>query len=212
MDGNNRWSKINNKSLHETYKLGANKLFKISNYLFNKRKIKVISAFAFSINNQKRSKKNLLIINKVINDILNDDFSNKKYEFKINFIGDLSFFSSDIQKKINQLKFKNINSKKILNVFLNYGGQEEIIEIINHFKSYKNKTTKKDIHNFFKNKYPDPDLLIRTGGFQRLSNFILYQVAFTEFFFIKKLWPDLKFIDIEKILYKYSITKRKFGK
>ena len=143
MDGNNRWSKINNKSLHETYKLGANKLFKTSNYLFNKRKIKVISAFAFSINNQKRSKKNLLIINKVINDILNDDFLNKKFEFKINFIGDLSFFSSDIQKKINQLKYKNINSKKILNVFLNYGGQEEIIEIINHFKSYKKKNYKK---------------------------------------------------------------------
>ena len=211
MDGNNRWSKKNNKTLFETYKHGANNLFNLSNYLFTKRKVNTVSAFAFSINNQKRSKKIISIINKLLSQFVKDLLASKQIYFKIKFFGDLSFFSKILQNQIYLLEKKNINSSNTLNIFLNYGGQEEIIEMINHFKGSKKTVNKIQINNYFNKKYSQPDLLIRTGGFQRISNFILFQIPFTELFFVKKLWPDFNINNLRKIITKYQSIKRKFG-
>ena len=211
MDGNNRWSNKNDISLFETYKLGANKLFKLSNHLFNKKNISTVSAFTFSVNNQKRSKKIISIINKLLNYYLDDILNNQSFDFRIKFFGDISYFSKEIQKQITSIEKININSSYTLNIFLNYGGQEEITNMVNYFRGSNKIVTKKEVDNFFNRKYKPPELLIRTGGFKRISNFILYQLSFTELVFINKLWPDFVISDLNKIISKYKNIERKFG-
>ena len=211
MDGNNRWSNKNDISLFETYKLGANKLFKFSNYLFNKKNISTVSAFTFSVNNQKRSKKIISIINKLLNYYLDDILNNQSFNFRIKFFGDISYFSKEIQKQITSLEKLNMNSSYTLNIFLNYGGQEEIVDMVNYFRRTNKIVTKVQVDKFFNKKYNPPELLIRTGGFKRISNFILYQLSFTELVFINKLWPDFAISDLNKIISKYVSIERKFG-
>jgi len=212
MDGNNRWSKKNNKSLFESYNKGATKLLEITEYLLLKRGIENISAFALSTNNLKRSKRKLAIINKVIINSIEKILENNSLNFNIKFIGDLKVFDRDIYNKLKLIENMNKNSKKTLNIFINYGGQEEIVNLINYFKKSKFSVSTKTIQNkFYKNLYNSPDLLIRTGGFQRLSNFLLYQISFSELFFLKKLWPDIKINDLNKIIDKYNRIERKIG-
>ena len=211
MDGNNRWSNKNDISLLETYKLGANKLFKISNHLFNKKKVNTVSAFTFSVNNQKRSKKIISIINKLLNNYLDNILKNQSFNFKIKFFGEISYFSKEIKKQIILIEKININSSYTLNIFLNFGGQEEIVDMVNYFRRTNKIVTKVEVDNFFNKKYNSPELLIRTGGFKRISNFFLYQLSFTEFVFINKLWPDFAISDLNKIISKYETIERKFG-
>ena len=212
MDGNNRWSKKNNLSYFDSYKKGAETLIRRSNFLFYNRNIEYISAFALSTNNLKRNKKILNAINSVLLYSLDKYSSSSIIKFKIKFLGNLNFLPNNILNKINLIQNQNINSKKTLNIFLNFGGQEEIVELINFFKKENIKVSIDNIHKyFFKDKYNSPEILIRTGGFKRLSNFILYQISFTELFFLKKLWPDINNTDLDKIINKYYLTDRKFG-
>ena len=211
MDGNNRWSDKNNYTLFEAYKIGANKLFKLSNYLFNKKNINNVSVFAFSVNNQKRSKKVISIINKLLNFYLNDILKNDNFNFRIKFFGDISYFSKKHQDQIYLLEKRNNKSNNTLNIFLNYGGQEEIVDMLNFFRGSKKSITKKHLDNYFNNRYNPPELLVRTGGFKRISNFILYQLSFTELVFVNKLWPDFAISDLNKIISKYKSIERKFG-
>ena len=106
MDGNNRWSEKNNYTLFETYKHGANNLFNLTNYLFTKKKVNTVSAFAFSVDNQKRSKKIISIINKLLNQFVNELLTNKQNNFKIKFFGDISLFSKFLQNQIILLEKK----------------------------------------------------------------------------------------------------------
>ena len=136
-----------------------------------------------------------------------DDINNK---FQIIFKGELNFLSKNILNKIRNLEKKNFNSKKKLFIYFNYSGQQDIIN------AFKDKSKKTINVNDFKNllitkNIPDPDILIRSGGFQRISDFFLYQISFTEFFFIKKLWPEIQKSDIKKIINKYRNIERKFG-
>lgn len=211
MDGNNRWSKINGKNKHQSYSKGANNLLELSNNIFNKTKVSYITAFALSKNNLNRSKSIIRSIIKIL-DINLDQALNKEINFSISIRGDLRFLNFEIKKKINLLNKKNINNKKKLIILLNYSGRQDIIDtslkIINSKKKF-------DIENFASNSIlsglPDPDLLIRTGGFQRISDFLLFNISFTEFFFTKKLWPDLKYNDVLRIINKYNNIERKFG-
>ena len=211
MDGNNRWSKINGKNKLQSYSKGANNLFELSNNIFNKTKVSNITAFALSKNNLNRSKSIIRSIIKIL-DINLDQALNKEINFSISIRGDLRFLNFEIKKKINLLNKKNINNKKKLIILLNYSGRQDIIDtslkIINSKKKF-------DIENFASNSIlsglPDPDLLIRTGGFQRISDFLLFNISFTEFFFTKKLWPDLKYNDVLRIINKYNNIERKFG-
>lgn len=206
MDGNNRWSKKNNLSKYNSYKTGAEKLIKISNFLFSNYNFKYISAFALSSNNLNRSKSTLNSIKKVLDKSLNEINKSKK-NFDINFIGDIKFLDDLTRKKISSLNKKKENKKKLL-IYLNYGGREDINQA-----SIFLKNKKKTLKNFLLTKdYPDPEILIRTGGFCRLSNFLLYQLAFTELFFLKKLWPDLNNSDLDKIIKTYHNIERKFGR
>lgn len=207
MDGNNRWSLKKKISKYQSYKTGANNILKIAEYIFSSTNIKYISCFALSVNNLKREKKILNILFRVLKDFLNDK-TIKKTNFDIEFIGDISILPLDIKKNVKI--YNKDNHKKKLIVYFNYGGVEDIKKTALAYKLNKNKKFNYD--NFVSTKnLPDPEILIRTGGFNRLSNFNLYQLAFTEMFFLKKLWPDFSIRDLKNIINKFNMIERKFG-
>ncbi len=211
MDGNNRWSKIHNKSSFESYKFGAKKLLNLSQYIFNNyKKISYVSAFALSTHNMKRPKSTLNTIFDVFEYFL-DKFPDNKYDFKITFIGNLDDFNKKLRDKISSIEKINSNSKRKLIIFINYSGSSDIK---NAHKRYLMSDSKRifNIQNFILTKgIPNPDILIRSGGFQRLSDYMLFNLTFTELFFSSKLWPDLKSNDIKKFINKYRTIERKFG-
>ena len=211
MDGNNRWSKKKGFNLSKGYTSGANKLINIATHIFKNYDVKYISAFALSKNNLKRSSTIIATIKKVLLDYLNKYEDNYNLNFKIKFIGDLNFLDKKTRNKIDLIENKDVSSNNKLIILINYSGQ---LDIVNSLSSL-NKSSKIDEYNFANKLYtknlPDPDLLIRTGGFKRLSNYMLYQIAFTELFFTKKLWPDLNNTDIDKFIKDYYRIDRKFG-
>ena len=214
MDGNNRWSKLNSYSKYTGYKTGADNLFKLSSYIFDNFDVNIISAFALSSSNLLRPNKDILTIKKVLNYSL-DKILKQKINFKIEFIGNLRFLDKELKKKINEIKKLNlfIKNKKQLLIFINYSGQDDILRSVNRLTNSNLKVSKKNFSdNLYTKKIQDPDILIRSGGYIRLSNFMLFQLSFTELFFLKKLWPDLSTKDVKKIINKFSVIERKFGK
>ena len=211
MDGNNRWSKKKNFNLSKGYTSGVNKLIKISTHIFDNYDVKYISAFALSKNNLNRSSRIITTIKNVLLDFLNKYEDNYKLNFKIKFIGDLKFLNKKIRDKIELIENINISSNKKLIILINYSGQSDIINSMTSFNKFSKINEQIFSKKLYTDNLPDPDLLIRTGGFQRLSNFMLYQLAFTELFFTKKLWPDLSYTDIDRFIKKYYRIDRKFG-
>ena len=214
MDVNNRWSKKKNINKYKGYKKGSNNLILLSNYIFENTKSKYISAFALSKSNLNRSKKLITILKKVLLEFLDQKIDNNfKNKFNIKFIGDKSFLDKEIRDKIDEVESININSSKFLLIYINYSGQDDIKQAAHNYHiQNKNKKNKVRFEDFLYTKgIPDPDILIRTGGYKRLSDFILYQANFTEFFFTDKLWPDFTVMDLLKVFNKYYLIERKFG-
>lgn len=211
MDGNNRWSQINDINRYKSYNKGASNLLYLSNKIFLNTNVNHITAFALSANNLKRSKKIVKTIISIL-DFNLDKALEKEMNFSISFRGDLRFLSSEIRKKIDILNQKKINNNKKLIILLNFSGRQDVLDtsqkLINSQKIF-------NLSNFYSNTIlsdlPDPDLLIRTGGYQRISDFLLFNISFTELFFTKKLWPDLKYNDVLKIINKFNSIERKFG-
>ena len=211
MDGNNRWSKLNAIDLKTSYKKGAEKLFKIVDHCFFHHKIDYVSAFALSSHNLSRPKKVILPIIKLL-DLYLDEFLNNslKYRYNIRFIGNFDFFKTETRTKIAIINKQNKYSKTLI-IALNYSGSQDIILAAGLLNANTNlKINFSDLLST--SQYPNPDLLIRTGGYQRLSDFFLFQMKFTELFFLKALWPDLKIKSVDIILAKYLKIERKFGK
>jgi len=207
MDGNNRWSTIKKIDFDQAYIKGAEKLFKTAKFIFSNYDIPNISAFALSKHNLKRSKPIVKTLKKILYKYLLD-ISDRNFKFDIKFIGDFSVFDNNTISLIQSFNKKNHFRKKLF-VFLNYSGREDINNILNK-SNYKNE---KNIEKFLLTKdIPDPDILVRTGGFSRISDFMLYQISFTELFFLKKLWPDFNNTDIKAIIKKFNNTERKFGR
>ena len=213
MDGNNRWTKKNKLQRYNGYKKGADTLIKLSNYIFQNTETKYISAFALSKSNLNRSKKLISILKTLLLEFLNDAINKKNQnKFNIKFIGNRNFLTNEINQKIEELEKIKIKSKKYLFIYINYSGKEDIDQAAYNLYSKKIKKNKCKLKDFLLTKdLPDPDLLIRTGGFTRLSDFIIYQSTFTELFFINKLWPDLTNRDLNRIFNKYLSIERKFG-
>ena len=211
MDGNNRWSKINGKNKYQSYTKGANNLLQLSNEIFLKTKVNNITAFALSANNLKRPKSIIHSILKIL-DLNLDRALEKDINFSISIRGDLRFLDSEIKKKIQLLEQKKIDNNKKLIILLNYSGRQDIIDTSLKIINSKKKI---NLENFEANSIlsglSDPDLLIRTGGYQRISDFLLFNISFTELFFTKKLWPDLSYSDVLKIINKFNNIERKFG-
>ncbi len=212
MDGNNRWSKQNKVTPFDSYIKGSNKLLEISEYIFSNYETKYITAFALSKNNLKRPTEKIRMLKSVLKYFLEDSDVISKYKFRIILKGNLGFLSKKLVNKIEHLNSRNFNYKKTLFILINYSGKDDIINSINQIKNLKIKPNKSNFEkNLLLGSIPNPDILIRTGGYQRISNFMLYQLSFTDFFFLKKLWPDLKKSDVKNIMNKFKKIKRKFG-
>ena len=211
MDGNNRFSKAKNISKFQSYSEGAKNLIELSSKIFEKTEVKYITAFALSSNNLKRSKKIIDTILHIL-DINLDQALNKKINFSISVRGNLKFLSPKLKTKIKLLEKKNLLHKKKLVILMNFSGRQDIIDTVNKIIIDKKKI---NINNFYSNSIlsdiSDPDLLIRSGGYQRISDFLLFNISFTELFFTKKLWPNLKYNDVQRIISKYKTIERKFG-
>ena len=212
MDGNNRWSIKRKVNLFDSYLVGSKKLLSISNYIFSNYETKYITSFALSKNNLNRPSEKLKTLIKVLEYFVDDKHKLNEFKFNILIKGNFSFLNRKLIKKINELNHDNKNYSKSLIILLNYSGQDEIFDSVKQIVKNKEKVNK---HNFEKNlllnDIPNPDMLIRTGGFKRISNFMLYQLAFTDFFFTKKLWPDINNNDIKKFYNIFYKLDRKFG-
>ena len=213
MDGNNRWSIKNKKNKFFSYEKGAKNLIKLTSFIFNSTNASYVSAFALSTHNLKRSTNIINLIKKILLQFLDEELNQNIINFNIIFKGDISFLNNEIQTKIKLIENKNRVSKKKLFIYINYSGRNEILDIINKIIPLKfKKVNFRDVNSFLTSStIPDPDILIRTGGYQRISDFFLYQISFTELFFTKKLWPDLTSADLKKIIHKYKLINRKFG-
>lgn len=211
MDGNNRWSKKKNISKYKSYKKGAQKLIEVTNFIFSNYDINYVSAFALSKHNFKRGSVLIDIIKNVLLDFLEPSNDINNFKYKVLFKGNLNFLPTKIVEGLKKLQKNNPKSKKKLVIYLNYSGKEDIS---NALKSlfHSDKTNYRNLDKYLTTAgIQDPDILIRTGGFQRISDFMLYQISFTELFFTTKLWPSISNKDITKFIEKYNKIDRKFG-
>ena len=212
MDGNGRWGIKQNKSRNFGHKQGLKTVEKIINFSI-KEKIKYLTLYAFSTENWKRPKREINFLFTLLHTFLIeniDKLHQKKIKLKI--IGEKKFYKK-LNKILIESEIKTKNNKKLqINLALNYGSKSELINTYKLIKKKNEKINEKNIKKYlFTNDSPDPDLLIRTGNTQRLSNFMLWQLAYSEIYFEKKLWPDFNENDYNKILNKFKKTKRKFG-
>jgi len=209
MDGNGRWGKNKNKGRNYGHLKGVETVKKIVGSSI-KLKIPFITFFVFSSENWKRPKTEIKFLFKLIKNYFHKEIDNvTKQGIKINILGEMSALPSDLKKTLIKCenltkKNKNIN----VNLAINYGAKNEILMAVKKSKKVSLKNLEK---NLYTKNMPDPEILIRTGGNQRLSNFMLWQLAYTELFFLKKLWPDLKSIDLKNIINKFKRIKRNYG-
>jgi len=210
MDGNGRWGKKKGKGRNFGHLKGIETVKKIVKESI-RLNIPIITFYVFSSENWKRPKYEKAYLFKLIkNYFLKEIKSIISQGIKINILGEIKKFSPDLKqvlKKSIQLTVKN--KKIIVNLAINYGSKTEIFQALK--KTRKNLNIKNFKKNLYTKNMPDPDILIRTGGFQRLSNFLLWQLAYTELFFLKKLWPDFNSNDFKKIIIKYRNIRRNYG-
>ena len=212
MDGNGRWGLKNKNSRKLGHKQGLLTVEKIIKKSIEK-KIQYLTLFAFSSENWKRPKIEINYLFKLLQNFLNKKIPNlNKQNIKLKIIGRKNFSSKLNRSLKNAEKLTSQNNKLQINLALNYGSKNEIIDGIKSLIKNKKKITQKNISDSLYTKdIPDPDILIRTGDTKRLSNFLLWQLAYTEIFFEKKLWPDFNERDYTKIIKKYMNIKRNFG-
>ena len=216
MDGNRRWAKANNLPSYEGHRKGAENLWDIINFVQN-LKLKFLTVFVFSTENWKRSSNEITFLMKLLNQFLDQTITKiNENNFRVRFIGDLFPFEKKIKDKIEIIhKSTSLNKGAVITLALNYGGRLDIVSAINQIL-IENKHTRVINENDFK-KYtlnrdlPDPDLLIRTGGEMRLSNFLLWDLAYTELMFIPNMWPDFSRLMLESCIEKYAKRTRKYG-
>ena len=216
MDGNGRWAKQKLLPRLVGHNKGLESVRRIIEYCI-KYNVKTLTLYAFSTENWKRPTEEVDGLLKLFSESISKE-SKKIHSnnIKLNFIGDISTFTEALQLKIKEIEKETFGNKKlILNVALNYGGRLDIVNSVNTFYSKKKKIkniTENDINGGLYTKgHSDVDLLIRTGGQQRMSNFLLWQSAYAELFFSKKLWPDFDEKIFVDALYFFQNTERKFG-
>jgi undecaprenyl diphosphate synthase len=212
MDGNGRWGIKHKKSRNLGHKEGLKTVEKIIKASIN-NKIKYLTLYAFSTENWKRPKKEInFLFNLLENFLLSKISEFNKQNIKLKIIGK-KIFSKKINILLNKSEKKTSRNKKLqINLALNYGSKSEMVHSFNIINKNNKKINEKNISkHLFTQNIPDPDLLIRTGNTQRLSNFLLWQLAYSEIFFEKKLWPDFNENDYNEILKKYKKIKRNFG-
>jgi undecaprenyl diphosphate synthase len=215
MDGNGRWG-LKKKGSRNYGHLQGLKTVQAVIRLSIKQKIPFLTLYTFSTENWSRPESEINFLFDLIRKSLKKEIKSIiKQGIKINIIGKKAGLPKDIKRTIKIIEKKTFHNKAItLNLALNYGSKEEIINACKSFSKTKEKEI--NVNSFEKKLYtkdmPDPEILIRTGGAKRLSNFLLWQLAYTEIFFVDKLWPDFNEKDFNKILNKFNNIERKFGK
>ena len=212
MDGNGRWGIKNKNSRNAGHRAGLSTVEKIIKETI-KQKIDYLTLYAFSTENWNRPKKEI----NYLFDLLESFLSNKiidlhKQNIKLKIIG-VKNFSKKLNKLLNLSEIKTAKNTSLqVNLALNYGSKTEILNAIKKMNKNNDKINEKNFKKYLQTKnIPDPDLLIRTGNTKRLSNFLLWQLAYTEIFFEKKLWPDFNEKDYIRIIKKFKKIKRNFG-
>ncbi|MBQ1658961.1 MAG: isoprenyl transferase [Clostridia bacterium] len=220
MDGNGRWAKKRGlpRPIGHTY--GAQTFRKITRYI-SSRGVKYLTLYAFSTENWKRPLEEVNAIIKIFRQYLMDALTDfRDDDIKVRFIGDTSAFDENMKKLIRETE--EISEKRqgmVLNIAVNYGGRDEILRAVKQLcaevkenKLSLNDITEQDISaRLYTAGQPDPDLIIRTGAEHRLSNFLLYQAAYSEFYSTDVLWPDFKKDDFEKAILEFNKRSRRFG-
>ena len=210
MDGNGRWGKKRNKARNFGHLRGVETLKKIVTASI-KLKIPIVTFYVFSSENWKRPSTEISFLFRLINDFFSKEIKSViKQGIKIKIIGEMKKLDKNLKKTLNNTMSRTKDNKKIIvNLAINYGSKNEILNTIKKLK--KNISLRNFERNLYTKNLPHPDILIRTGGRQRLSNFMLWQLAYSELFFLKKLWPDFNSNDLKKIINKFKNSKRNFG-
>ena len=212
MDGNGRWGLKYKKSRNAGHKQGLNTLEKIIQITIE-QKIKYLTLYAFSTENWKRPKSEVkYLFNLLENFLINKIEKLDKQNIKLKIIG-VKNFSSNLNRLLRESEQKTKKNNKLqINLALNYGSKFELINAFKKLQKSKKKINEKNLKNYLQTKdMPDPELLIRTGNTKRLSNFLLWQIAYTEIFFEKKLWPDFTEKNYNKIIKTFRTIKRNYG-
>jgi len=212
MDGNGRWGLEKNKTRNFGHKQGLKTIEQVI-YTCIDKKIKYLTLFVFSTENWKRPKNEInYLFNLLENFLLKKTDYLKKENIKLKFLGKKNF-QLKLRRLINKVeKITNFNKKLQINLALNYGSKDELIQTINYMIKKKIKINEINIsNNLYTKNIPDPDILIRTGNTKRLSNFLLWQLSYSEIYFVKKLWPDFMKKDFIKIINNFNSIKRNFG-
>ena len=213
MDGNGRWGIKNRGSRNKGHTEGLKTIENIITESL-KQEIRYLTLYTFSTENWKRPKQEITFLFKIFeNFLLKKTINLVQNGIKFNVIGNKKKISKKLQKIINDSEKKTkFNNKLQINVALNYGSKDEIITACKILIKENKVITEKNINdNLYTKKIPNPDILIRTGNTNRLSNFLLWQIAYTEIFFIKKFWPEFSKDDYKRILKKFRLLKRNFG-
>ena len=213
MDGNGRWGLKYNNSRNIGHKAGLNTVEKIIKETI-KNKIKFLTLYAFSTENWKRPKKEINFLFNLLENFLKNRLNElHKQDIKLKIIGNKKF-SPKLNTLLALSEKKTVNNKKLqINLALNYGSKFELINAFKNLQKNKDKINEKNLSKYLQTKnIPDPDLLIRTGDTKRLSNFLLWQLAYSEIFFEKKMWPEFSKKDYVKIINQFRKIKRNFGK
>ncbi len=214
MDGNGRWGLKRHNSRKFGHQKGINTVEKIIEASI-KKKIKYLTLYTFSTENWSRPKYEINFLFSLLSDYLEKNLNTLlKNNLKLNIFGNISKFPKKLKKSLNNAVKLTSNNKNLqINLALNYGSKSEIQNALKKIIKKKLTPSLTNIdRNLFTKNIPDPELLIRTGDTNRLSNFLLWQISYTEIFFVRKLWPDFSKKDYYKILDRYKKIKRKFGK
>lgn len=221
IDGNRRYARSHMLETWQGHKLGAEKIEEVLEWC-KEYDIKELTIYTFSIENFNRSKKEVDYFMKLFKEMFTKYYNDPrliKDEIKVKFVGNLHLLPEDVQDSINRLqeKTKN-NSKYIVNFAIAYGGRDEIINAVKNIskdildKKIKHSEIDKELFESYLYLKTEPDLIIRTGGYKRSSNFLCYQSAYSEWSYLEKTWPEFSKEDFEQCIQEYSKGKRNFGK
>jgi undecaprenyl diphosphate synthase len=214
MDGNGRWAKERGLKRTKGHEKGADAIRDITTYCSDHPHIETVTFYAFSTENWKRPKLEVEFLMKLLDTYLKKELPvYQKHNVRFQAIGDIDGFSKPLQKRIKEtqeLTKSNTNLTQVL--ALNYGGRAEIVSTVNQlFKNGKTSITEEDISQGLQTPFSDIDLLIRTSGEERISNFLLWQISYAEFYFTPTLWPDFEVKELDKIIQNYTQRTRRFG-
>ena len=212
MDGNGRWGKKRNKGRNFGHLNGV-KTVKKNVKSSIKLKIPVLTFYVFSTENWKRPQSEINFLFKLINNYFKNELNNVVlHGIKINIIGQINKLPLKIRSALKKVvKLTKKNKKIVVNLAINYGSKVEIVNALQKSKNKKKISVNSLNKNLYTNHLPDPDILIRTGGHKRLSNFMLWQLAYAEIYFLDKLWPDFNDKDLKRVINNFKKVKRNFG-